>query len=121
MMNKGGTMKPTDKPVASDLSNTWPERIYLSHIDYVLDGKPFTRIEKTVYRATKYENCLGDTHRADNIEYVRADIAQPQFTPEQLQSVLDTIMKCQDMARYERDYSLQDELTAAIALLKGMK
>ena len=46
---------------------------------------------------------------------------KPQFTPEQLQSVLYTIMKCQDMARYERDYSLQDELTEAIALLKGMK
>ena len=77
---------------------------------------------------TKVNNMKPHKHAAliaeavqDMTKQIYLKTPKPQFTPEQLQSVLYTIMKCQDMARYERDYSLQDELTEAIALLKGMK
>ena len=94
----------------------WPDKLYACTRHW---GNPETL---SVFRGCA--NVLTFPVRQSNmqtIEYIRADLAQPQFTPEQLQSVLYTIMKCQDMARYERDYSLQDELTEAIALLKGMK
>jgi hypothetical protein len=90
----------------------WPEKVYGLNDDL---NQKFRSMRDISLNFSTQDNSGKAT------EYTRADLAQPQFTPEQLQSVLDTIMKCQDMARYERDYSLQDELTIAIALLKGMK
>ena len=53
------------------------------------------------------------------VEYIRADLAQPQFTPKQLQSVLDAL----ELGHWYAEGVPQHlkQIRAAIALLKGMK
>ena len=106
----------------------WPDKLYACTRHW---GNPETL---SVFRGCA--NVLTFPVRQSNmqtIEYIRADLAQPQFTPEQLQSVLDALrigefqvhVVCSKLVLGSPIHQVMlgqyQKVGAAIALLKGMK
>ena len=113
-------MKPTDKSVE------WPENIYGWNGDL---NQKFSSMRDISLNFSTQNNS------GNAIEYIRADLAQLQFTPEQLQSVMEALeigkqytgrdVRISSMCANDKESSwniaMDRVMSAAIALLKGMK